>query len=165
VLRASTVELGEVAGLCGEAAALIRLAGEIASRLSDISEGLRNVLNDPREMERYLLARLRGMREEKLLLIFLNSQGVVLGEEILGAGTINQVVAFPRQIMEGCLRYRASALVVVHNHPHGPPLPSLQDREEAERLKEVLRPFDITVKDSIVVGHKRCFSIFRNSPL
>jgi len=165
VLHASAVELCEVAGVERDSAALIRLAGEIAFRLAVKSEGLRHVLNDPGEVERYLVARLSGMREEKLLLVFLNRQGLVLGEEFLGAGTINQVVAFPRQIMEGCLRHRASGLLVVHNHPHGPPIPSVQDREEAERLREILRPFDIMVQDSIVVGHNRCFSIFRNSPL
>jgi len=164
VLTASAVELRELAGMRDRATALIRLAGEIARRLST-SEGLRQILGDSDELERYLLVRLRGLREEKLLLIFLNSQGVVLGEEFLGAGTINQVVAFPRQIMEGCLRHGASGLIVVHNHPHGPPLPSLQDREQAEHLREILRPFDIIVKDAIVVGHNRCFSIFRNEPL
>jgi len=165
VLRASSVELCAVAGVDGDSAALVRLAGEIASRLAVKSEDLHHVLNDPREVERYLVARLKGMREEKLLLVFLNRLGLVLGEEFLGAGTIDQVVAFPRQIMEGCLRHRASGLIVVHNHPHGPPIPSIQDREEAERLKEILRPFDIVLQDSIVVGHNRCFSIFRNSPL
>lgn len=165
VLTASAVELRQTAVMTDRATALIRLVGEVVARASRTSEGPRQMLEDSVELERYLLAKLRGLGEERLLLIFLNSQGVVLGEEFLGAGTVDQVVAFPRQIMEGCLRFRASALILVHNHPHGPPLPSLHDREEAERLKEILRPFDIVVKDAIVVGHNRCFSIFRNAPL
>lgn len=75
------------------------------------------------------------------------------------------MVVFPRLVIQRALKKNASALLIVHNHPHGPPLPTLRDREEAERLREILRPFNISVKDSIVVGAGRCFSIFRNSPL
>ena len=105
------------------------------------------------------------MREETVLAVFLNSLGEVLGEEFIGTGTVNQVVLFPRQIMGMALRYNASALVLVHNHPHGPPVPSARDAEEAEHIRDILRPFDITLVDSIVVGYNRCFSIFRNRPL
>lgn len=165
VLHASTVELTEVRGVELQAAGLIRLTGEIVGRCSEVVSVSDEILKDPHEMGQYLLSRLRGKKEETLLLIFLSSQGLVLGEELLGAGTVNQVVTFPRQIIERCLHYNASALIIVHNHPHGPPLPSVRDREEAERLREILLPFDISVKDSVVVGQNRCFSIFRNSPL
>jgi DNA repair protein RadC len=165
VLRASTVELAEAPGVGLHAAGLVRLAGEIVGRCSEVRSPSGEILKDPQELGRYLLARLGGMREETLLLIFLSSQGLALGEELLGAGTVNQVVTFPRQIMERCLYYNSSALIIVHNHPHGPPLPSVRDREEAERLRDILLPFDIMVKDSIVVGQNRCFSIFKNSPL
>jgi len=147
------------------AAGLVRLAGEIVGRCSEVMSPSGEILKDPRELERYLLARFKGMTEEALLLVFMSSQGLALGEELLGAGTVNEVVTFPRQIVGRCLYYNASALIIVHNHPHGPPLPSVRDREEPERLRDILLPFDITVKDSIVVGQNRCFSIFKNSPL
>jgi DNA repair protein RadC len=116
-------------------------------------------------MEKYLHSRMADLKEETILLIFLNQKGVVLGEEILGAGAVNQVVYFPRQIIAAALRHNASAMIMIHNHPQGPPAPSYRDREEAERLREILRPFDIKVIDSIVVGHNRCFSIYKNRPL
>jgi len=165
VLRSSTVELTQVDGVGLHAAGLVRLAGEIVGRCSEVMSPSGEILKDPRELERRLLTRFKGMKEEALLLIFMSSQGLALGEELLGAGTVNEVVTFPRQIVGRCLYYNASALIIVHNHPHGPPLPSVRDREEAERLREILLPFDITVKDSIVVGQNRCFSIFKNSPL
>jgi len=164
-LRSSTVELKQVDGMDLPAAGLVRLAGEIVGRCSEVMSPSGEILKDPRELERYLLARFKGMTEEALLLVFMSSQGLALGEELLGAGTVNEVVTFPRQIVGRCLYYNASALIIVHNHPHGPPLPSVRDREEAERLRDILLPFDITVKDSIVVGQNRCFSIFKNSPL
>lgn len=165
VLRASSSELTRVEGVGERTATLLRLAGEIVVRYSGRTYPPTEILRHPKEMERYLVSRIGGMKEENVLLVFLNDQGEILGEEMLGGGTVNQVVVFPRKVMQKTLQHNASALLIVHNHPHGPPLPTLRDREEAERLREAMRPFDVTVKDSIVVGAGRCFSIFRNTPL
>jgi DNA repair protein RadC len=165
LLDAPTVELGGCPGIGEKSFILIRLVREIAARCADRPLLDTEILKNSRELERYLLGRMGGMKEEVIVLFFLDRQGVLLGEEVLGAGTVDQVVMFPRQVMERALRYNASSLILIHNHPHGPPLPSLQDREEAEWLREALRPFDVLVQDAIVVGHNRCFSIFRNAPL
>lgn len=165
VLRGSSSELTQVEGVGDHTATLVRLAGEIAARCAVTIYPPTEILRHPKETERYLVSRMGAMKEENVLLVFLNDQGVILGEEMLGGGTVNQVVVFPRQVMQKALQHNASALLIVHNHPHGPPLPTLRDREEAERLREAMRPFDVTVKDLIVVGAGRCFSIFKNSPL
>ncbi len=165
VLDASAVELRTLEGVGPQSAALIRLVREIADRCSTIRQLPAEVLAHPQEMQRYLLARMGPMKGEAILLVFLNSQGILLGEELLSTGTIDQAILFPRQVMERALHYNAASLVIVHNHPHGPPLPSARDREEAERLRDLLMPFDIRILDAIVVGQTRCFSIFRNAPL
>jgi DNA repair protein RadC len=165
VVDAPTVELGQNADAARGSCVLIRLVREIAGLCTDRQLPTTEIIGNSRELERYLLGRMAGMKEEAVLLFFLDRQGVLLGEDVLGAGTIDQVVVFPRQVMERALRYNASSLIVVHNHPHGPPLPSLRDREEAERLREILRPFDLSVRDAVVVGQNRCFSIFNNAPL
>jgi DNA repair protein RadC len=165
VLNASTVELIETEGIGKHAAVLIRLAADLAARSADAASAAPEILADPKQIERYLISQFAGMKEERLLLIFLDGQGLILGEEFIGTGTVREAVAYPRQVMETALTYNASALILAHNHPHGPPIPSLRDREEGERLRQILRPFDIKVLDSIVVGGNRCFSIFRNRPL
>ncbi|MEW6351532.1 MAG: DNA repair protein RadC [Thermodesulfobacteriota bacterium] len=165
VLNASIVELTAVKGVSRHCAGLIRLVREVVTLVSERSRSGREVLKGPKELERYLLARLGSLKEETIFAIFLNSLGEILGEEFMGTGTINQVVLFPRQLMGTALRYNASGLVLVHNHPHGPPVPSARDAEQAEQIRDMLRPFDITLLDSVVVGHNRCFSIFRNRPL
>ena len=165
VLIASARDLISVAEVSEHAAALIRLAGELVARCAETTRTEAEILGRPHELERYLLARMRGLTEERILLILFDHQGTVLAEEFVGAGTIDEAVMFPRQIMELALRSKAGRIIVAHNHLHGPPLPTVQDREEAEHLREILRPFDITLEDSIVVGQTRCFSIFKNTPL
>jgi DNA repair protein RadC len=165
VVTASTVELARVDGISTHTATLLRLIGELPIKLAGSAPPLSDVLNNPKELERFLIARLSKSQEEQLLLLLLDDQGLVLGEQTMGAGTVNRLVTFPRQVMQTALKLNASRLIIAHNHPHGPPLPSVRDREEAERLRDILHPFDLTVEDCIVVTGSRCFSIFKNRPL
>lgn len=165
VLDASTVELMRVGGIGKHAAGLIRLVRELIFRYSEPILTAKSLVGESKELERYLIARFRGIKNEQVLLLFLNNHGVLLGEELLGAGTVDQVVMFPRQVMAAALKCNASSVILVHNHPHGPPIPSHRDREEAERLREILMPFDVRMRDSIIVGGNRCFSLFGNRPL
>lgn len=165
VLNASTVELNQVDGIGKHTAVLIRLAAELAERSLGAAPTAPDMLANPKQIERFLVSRFAGMKEEKFLLILLDQQGLILGEEFIGTGTVGEAVAYPRQVIQTALKYNASALILAHNHPQGPPIPSVRDREEGERLRQILRPFDIKVLDSLVVGVNRCFSIFRNRPL
>jgi DNA repair protein RadC len=84
VISASTVELFEIEGVDEELVTAIQAVQEIAQRVSHPQPRLPETLNDPREIEAYLLARFAGVEDERLLLIFLNSHGVVLGDETTG---------------------------------------------------------------------------------
>ena len=165
VFAASVVELTATTGIGRHTAALLRLAGELVARCTERPEIPEEIIRESKQLERFLLTRFSGLQEEKHLVIFLDAQWNVLGEEMLGAGTVDEAVLFPREIIRNALAHNASALILAHNHLHGPPLPSHRDREQAERLKDILMPFDILVRDAIVVGNNRCFSVFRNSPL
>ena len=165
VLAASVLELTNMKGISRHTATLLRLAGEIVVRCGESPEIPAEIIKESKQLERFLLMRFSGLQEEKHLIIFLDAQWTVLGEEMVGAGTVDEAVLFPREIIRNALAHNASALLVAHNHLHGPPLPSLRDREQAERLRDILMPFDILVRDSIVVGKNRCFSVFKNSPL
>ena len=165
VLAASTVELSNVDGVELHSAALIALVRELTAYFSDKQSRVSDLVNCPRDLEAYLISQLRGVKDEQIIVVFLDAGGAVLGEELVGAGTIDRAVVFPREIMEKALRHTASELIIAHNHPHGPPMPSVADREEAEHLRAILLPFDLVLRDSIIVGRKRCFSVFRNCML
>lgn len=165
VFDASIVELTQVESMDRDTAEIILIAAELAARYREHEPETVYRLDSPRAMASHFMAKFRNSDDERLLLILLDGFDVVLGEEFLGAGTVDHVIAFPRQVIRVALRYNAARLIVAHNHPHGPPLPSAMDRDEARRLREMLLPFDVDVRDSIIVGRNRCFSIFENRPL
>ena len=46
----------------------------------------------------------------------------------------------------------ATALIIVHNHPSGDPMPSGPDIEMTRRIAAVLDGLNITLQDSIIIG-------------
>lgn len=165
ILNAPLKELQEIEGLPERFVTMIRLIRRLIILYSETPGAPTDILKNPKAMEHYLIGRMRELPDEQTLFIFLDKEGSVLGEKLLGAGDASQSVVFPREIMRECLNHNATSLVVAHNHPHGPPIPSSLDLQAAQNLKRILAPFGIILKDSIVVGANRCFSIFNNRPL
>lgn len=165
VLNAPTRELEEVEDLPHSFMNLTKLIRRLIILHAQPSTIPSDFLKNPKVMERYLIHKMKGLPAEQSLFIFLDNQGAILGEKPLGTGAISQSLVFPREAMRECLNHDASAVVVAHNHPHGPPIPSVADSEASLELKRLLAPFGVTLKDSIVVGARRCFSILSNRPL
>ncbi len=165
ILNAPLKELQEIENLPERFVTMIRLIRRLIILYSEPPGAQSDILRNPKAMERYLIGRMKDIPDEQTLFIFLDKEGTVLGEKVLGAGDASQSIVFPREIMRECLNHNATSLVVAHNHPHGPPIPSSMDSQAARNLNKILAPFGIILKDSIVVGANRCFSIFNNRPL
>ncbi len=50
---------------------------------------------------------------------------------------------------------RAAAVILVHNHPSGDPVPSADDRAITEQLVAAGRLLDIPVHDHVIIGRGR----------
>ena len=55
-------------------------------------------------------------------------------------------------IMKRALELRATALILVHNHPSGSPDPSEGDLQTTARIVRAARTLDILVHDHIIVA-------------
>ena len=64
----------------------------------------------------------------------------------------------PREIIQAALRFNASSLIFVHNHPSGDPGPSESDREITKELIFAVQLMQIKVLDHIIIGNNRYFS-------
>ena len=60
-----------------------------------------------------------GLKDEQFRVIFLNSQNEIIAEETIQEGTVDQTVVYPRKVLEGALKHKATGLILVHNHPSG----------------------------------------------
>ena len=77
---------------------------------------------------------------------------------------MNQAVVYPRKVLENALKKKASAVILVHNHPSGQVKPSDADIRLTKTIQETARILDIIVHDHVIIGENRFFS-FREEGL
>ena len=78
---------------------------------------------------------------------------------MLGSGTVNHVPVYAREVMKRALELRATALILVHNHPSGDPEPSPADINMTEDLRMVGETMSVLVHDHIIVGREGMVSM------
>ncbi len=117
-----------------------------------------DVLSSPEEARDYLMARLKGYRQEVFACLFLDSKHRVLDYEELFFGTVDGASVYPREVLKRALHHNAAAMILAHNHPSGVAEPSDADRRITTQLVETLAVVDVRVIDHVIVGDGVCYS-------
>lgn len=103
---------------------------------------------------------------ECLYALYLNTKGVLIQEQLITQGTINASLIDGRDVFKWALKFSASAIILVHNHPSGDASPSIADLKATEKLLKLSGLMGIQILDHIIIGHtfysmKRSSKIFK----
>ena len=151
VLDATVQELKAVPGVGDNTALFLTLIPQVAQRYLEPPKEL-SVLRGSGDAKAFFLPRLRFEKNEKILLVCLDTGGRILSCDEMNEGTSSAVTQGYHRIVETAIRKRASGIVLAHNHPHGVAMPSYEDRKYTQELKTALRLIEIPLLDHIVVG-------------
>jgi DNA repair protein RadC len=165
VLAAEPQRLCEVPGLGPRSATLVRLVRALAR--AGLAERLRGrpALSTPEAVCEFARLTLGGQSREALMAIFVNARNEVIDHQILQQGTVDQVLAPPRLVLEAALAHGASGLILVHNHPSGHPAPSAADRRLTEAVARAAGHLGVRLLDHLIVGQRDCFSFLEHGLL
>jgi DNA repair protein RadC len=111
-----------------------------------------NVIKNPRELFDYLKASMGNLSREQFRLLYLNRSKQLVAEEVLFQGTVDESAVYVREVVEAALRKKASAVILVHNHPTGPAQASEEDLELTQALVNGCRTVDIPVLDHVIIA-------------
>ena len=100
--------------------------------------------------------------EEHLMVVTFSGMLIPTGVFEISHGTKHQTLSAMAQIVTRALLINADAIVILHNHPAGIVTESETDIETVTALKNLIKPLDLTVVDSIIVGEKFGSSIFNS---
>ena len=136
----------------------IKCITELSRRMAKecAKEGL--VFNNPSTVATYYMEELRHEKRERVLLVLLDSKGLVLKEVILSTGTVNASLISTREIFIEVLKAEAVGIVLLHNHPSGNPMPSSRDDEVTSLIKKGAELLDVAFIDHIIIGDKDYYS-------
>lgn len=106
--------------------------------------------SDP-ALARYLIASMGSLPDERLRILFLDAARRLIADEQLQHGTLAHLAIYPRTIFRRALEHNAAAIILVHNHPSGDPLPSDEDIAVTRKLDQLGLALDVRILDHIVV--------------
>jgi len=151
-------ELARVRGVGPAVAARLAAALELGRRLAREAPEERPRIASPRDVYERCAPSLRDLRQEEFHILILNTQHAVLKELTITRGILDASVVHPREVFRAAVVESAAALILVHNHPSGDPMPSLEDREVTRQLADAGRLLGIPVLDHVIVGDGRYVS-------
>lgn len=100
--------------------------------------------------------------EEHLMIVTFSGMMIPTGVFEISHGTKHQTLSAMAQIVTRALLINADAIIVLHNHPGGIVTESETDVETVTALKDFIKPLDLQVFDSIIVGEKSGSTIFNS---
>ena len=118
-----------------------------------------NVISNRKELLDYLKFTMGGLDVEQCRLLLLNKKNIVLVDEVVFEGSLDVAPLYLREIIKKVLFYGAAAIIVVHNHPSGNPVPSENDWIITDKIIKACKVFDVSVHDHIIVTKDSYFSI------
>ncbi len=152
-------------GIGKSAIILLKVIKETAVRMAKEEIQEKPILSGANLLQKYLRTSMGNSPKELFRVLFLNKKNIIIKDEILSEGTIDQVAVYPREIAKKAIIYDASAIIMVHNHPSGYAKPSIEDIELTKLTVASLAPFGIVVHDHIIITHREYFSFKASSLL
>ncbi|MGV8075495.1 MAG: DNA repair protein RadC [Syntrophobacteraceae bacterium] len=165
VLDAPLENLKNVPGIGDHAAVLLAVTPRLLDRYQQDRWNQNQTFSSTRDAVRFLSSEIGTERNEVFYILALSSRNSLIAKEEIQRGSVNRTAVFPRLVVEACLKYRATAVILSHNHPGGDPNPSAADRQLTRKLKRILNELDIQVHDHIIIAGPKYFSFAENGAL
>ena len=101
---------------------------------------------------------LHGLDHEEVWVLFLTCDNRVITKEMVSKGTLTGTTLDNRTVIRRALLNNAYGIVLLHNHPSGNPIPSVQDIQFTAGMRKACDLMDINLMDHIITGDDCFFS-------
>lgn len=156
--RLSLSDLQKFNGI-GEAKAIsIHAALELGAKKRTAEAEKRKKITVSSEVNELFQEELSALQYEEFHVLLLNKANKILKKHLTSKGGISSSIADPKLIFEATLNAKASALILVHNHPSGNLEPSKQDLAITAKLKSAGQVLDLPIIDHIIIAETGYYS-------
>ena len=135
--------------------------GELERRTLERVRTASTVIKNAKDVHEYL-ADMRNLPKEHFRVLYLNSRGRIIKDQVISIGTVNSSMANPREIFNPAIDIMATAVILAHNHPSGELAPSSEDVTMTERLVQAGKILGIPILDHIIITRDGFVSIQAN---
>ncbi len=162
--REDLSRLLEIKGVGLAKASRIKAAVEVGRRLANerLETGVQ--LKTPEDIAELVGHEMRGMQQEELWVLMVNSRNKYLGRHELYKGSQDATTVRVGEIFKEAVRRNVYGIVLVHNHPSGNPGESPEDVNLTRAVIEAGKVLDIRLLDHVIIAGNLHNSIRRNHP-
>ena len=161
VLEARPTQLMKIPGVTKKVATLVAMIAPLAKVWERANMDDPDRSSNTREAEAYVKSLLMGERTERFYVVALNARCKVLGCKKISEGSLSEVSAYPRMVMEAALTFNAHSILLCHNHPGGTCTPSPEDIASTLQLQRLLNGVGIATLDHIIVAGDKTYSLIQ----
>lgn len=135
-------------GKARQLAALVEIARRMMAPTTDEAP----LLNRPELVADYMKLVADGLEVEKFWVACLNRKNRLMKLVEITSGTATSTLAHPREVFRAAIRYGATAIICMHNHPSGDPAPSAADVQLTRQMRDAAKAVDIELIDHVILG-------------
>lgn len=165
--KASVIELGKIKGIGPTKAVQLKASFELASRLAS-SRRVEKSIRTAEDVFELVGEEMKLLSYESMRVILLNSRASVIAVEEIARGSAQETMATAADILRPVILYGAAAFILVHNHPTGNPLPTQDDLQTTQHLRDAARMMSLELVDHLIIGlpgndHPKSYFSFREA--
>ena len=156
--KASIDELSNFKGI-GEAKAISIIAAlEIGRRRNDSESKPPESVGSSKDAYQIMRRHLMDLNHEEFWIVLTSRSQKLLSTELVSKGGLSETVVDPKIIFGIALRYQASNIFLIHNHPSGNLKPSQNDIILTKQLTAAGKMLAINILDHLIVTDQGYYS-------
>lgn len=157
--RATVEELAgdrTLKGLGKVKAQTLRAALELARRIANEERDERgSFVRSPEDAAAVLRELARTLEHERFWALMLDTRNRLKGKATeVSKGILDSSLVHPREVFKPAIQSGCAALILVHNHPSGDPVPSSEDVRITRQLIQAGQVIGIKVLDHVILGRR-----------
>ncbi|MBF0776157.1 hypothetical protein BVE84_06075 [Streptococcus azizii] len=161
----SLAELQELAGIGQVKAIEIKAMIELGRRINQSELIFEEQIVGSELLARRMIQELGSKKQEHLVALYLDTQNKIINQRTIFIGSVNRSIAEPREILHYAVKYMATSIIIVHNHPSGFVKPSRNDILFTETLKKSCDILGLILLDHLIVGQSSYYSLREENQL
>jgi DNA repair protein RadC len=143
----------------GEAKAISIIAAmELARRRNDEQEAPIVRVTASSDVYNYMKPYLSDLYHEEFYVILLNRANKIIACENISRGGVSGTVVDGKIVFKKALDYKASGIILIHNHPSGALTPSEQDERLTKKLIDFGKFIEMPILDHVIFTDNGYFS-------
>lgn len=162
VLAQTYHALLSVEGVTAQVADHLTVVSKTVTLVAEKRVQKRPALNNWNTIEAYCRSVIGFKKEQNIMAIFIDEDFAPIRSVQISKGTINNVEAYPREVISRGLQLGAFGVIIAKNVPTGRLTPKPCEKDFADKLQSACNALELSLADFILVGKTGARSLMRD---